>query len=102
MPLLPCQCIQRRNTLNTSVSDTVAIVRGCSLYGRSLGFHHSGRESFRIPSLFDAPAESRPVTPQAATGTAKVDEEEEILAEISEGEAESSASDELEGADAAP
>jgi PRTRC genetic system protein E len=55
----------------------------------------------RIPSLFDAPAESRAVTPPAATGTAKVDEEDEILAEISEGEAASSASDEVEEADAA-
>jgi hypothetical protein len=57
-------------------------------------------ELSRIPSLFDAPAESRAVTPPAATRTAKVDEEDEILAEISEGEAESSASDEVEEADA--
>jgi PRTRC genetic system protein E len=58
-------------------------------------------EPRRIPSLFDAPAESRPVTPPAVTGVAKVDEEDEILAEISEGEAESSARDEVEEADAA-
>jgi PRTRC genetic system protein E len=55
----------------------------------------------RIPNLFDAPAESRAVTLPAVTGVAKVDEEDEILAEISEGEAESSARDEVEEADAA-
>ena len=55
-------------------------------------------ELSRIPSLFDAPAESRAVTPPART--AKVDEADEIFAEISEGEAESSASDEVEEADA--
>jgi PRTRC genetic system protein E len=55
----------------------------------------------RIPNLFDAPAESRAVTLPAVTGVAKVDEEDETLAEILEGEAEYSARDEVEEADAA-
>jgi PRTRC genetic system protein E len=55
----------------------------------------------RIPNLFDAGAEPRPVMPPAVAHPAKVDEEDEILAEISEGEAASSASNDVEEADAA-
>jgi PRTRC genetic system protein E len=58
-------------------------------------------EPSRIANLFDAPAEPRPVTPSAVARRAKVDEEDEILAEISEGEAASSASNDVEKADAA-